>query len=240
MTLAPLGFDFPVMSALSIRPPWQVEQDEYLPELEEELRHRRPFYARMVARGTMAAQEAERHLALWEAVIADVAAAPGAGSGASRACRPFLWHEKVRELRRELQLRRNAWPRKIGSPTLPISAAQAALRMERLEAVHWRYWVKLDHCDEFGGPRCAEQTQRIRAYMWRVEDWERRAADAGDPGARPEFSTAATEAWFAAHPDCRAGAQLAEAVYLEAARALGFVGPERASLCSPARTEEVA
>jgi hypothetical protein len=221
MTLAPLTFAFPLMSEISRRPPFAIEPDECLLELEEEVAHRRTFYGRMVAQGKMSGADAGRHQALLAAILSDVAGKPSSA---------YSWDAKVRELRRELALRRNAWPKKIASPADPLDAAGAAKRMERLEAVHWRYWVRLDHWDPStpdGLASCDGRTRELRAFMWRVDQWERAEADAGNPAARPDRSSAAMEAWFHAHPDRRHPAAQIDAVYLEAAQALGFAPRER-------------
>lgn len=221
MTLAPLGFDFPLMSALSVRPPHAVAPGEWLAEIEEELATRERAYPVFVRERRMAEAEAARHIALFRAIAADFGGAPAPAA--------FPWDAKIRELRREIALRRNVWPKQIGQRRM--DAGKAALRMERMEAVHWRYWIALDHCDEFGQYTADREAQRerVRAYVWRVETWERAAADAGDPAARPEYSTASREAWLVARPDLRANAAAIDAALLDAARRHGFAKLEEAA-----------
>ncbi|MDP9412692.1 MAG: hypothetical protein M3Q08_01070 [Pseudomonadota bacterium] len=216
MTLQPLGFDFPLMSGLSRRPPYKVEPDEYLLEIDAELERRRRAYPMFVQERRMKPEEAERHIAILLAIRADFK-----GTGTSS---DIGWDAKIRELRRELALRRHTYPRQIGSRRL--NEAEAAQRMERLEGVHWRYWILLDFCDELELRDCLEQQRRTRAYLWRVDQWERTAADLGDPAARPHASTAAREAWFALRPERREPASRIEALYLEAARYYGFAPPQ--------------
>ncbi|HEV2747524.1 MAG TPA: hypothetical protein VGW34_09535 [Allosphingosinicella sp.] len=187
MTARPLGFDFPLMSELSRRPPWQVGGDEQLRELDEEIAHRRDFYPRLAARGAMSIDEGARHIAILLAIRADV------DGGADRA---ETWETKVRELRRELGLRRGAWPRKVAKPGDPLDEATARARMERLEAVHWRYWVRLEFCDDlcttgFPPPHFVASDAQyglIRARKWAAWEWERTALARGDPAARPDMA----------------------------------------------------
>lgn len=185
MTLAPLGFDFPLMSPLSTRPPHAVPREEMLIELDEELNARAHSYPLLVAQRRMKEEEARRHIAVLAAVRDDLAdpAAPAGRDG-------FPWDAKVRELRRELAIRRNAWPQAIRARRL--GAAEAARRMERLEAVHFAYFVDLDHADDASFPGsppphrlpCDARFGALRAHHWRVWQWERAALAAGHPAAR--------------------------------------------------------
>lgn len=202
----PLGFDFPLMSALSVRPPWAVPPGEWLEELDEELAARERAYPIHVRDRRMKQADADRHVGLLAAVRMDLVD--------DSTGRLFAWEDKVRELRRELAIRRNAWPRQIAGRRM--RAEDAARRMERLEAVHWRYWIALDFCDPLDNIRnCAAQREAVRAWAWRIDQWERAAADAGDRAARPDRSSEARAAFFAAHPD-----------RLAAARAHGFANME--------------
>lgn len=183
----PLTFGFALMSPLSARPPHAVPREEMLAEVEQELADRVPFYGRMVAAGKMEAGTANRHLDVLRSIGADLGGAPAPFA--------FSWDAKVREMRRELALRRNAWPRRIAKPADPLTEAAAARRMERLDAVHFLYWVGLFEADdEFAGralppphvlPSDGGSAGVIRAYLWRIWRWERAALAAGDPAARP-------------------------------------------------------
>lgn len=185
MTLAPLDFDFALMSPLSRRPPHAVPREEMRAEIEQELADRAALYGRLVDKGKLAAADAARHVAILEAVRDDLdeAGAP-AGPG---------WEAKVRELRRELALRRNAWPKRLARPGDPLTEAAAARRMERLDAVHFLYWIEFFACDfgipaDLGPGRTLDQAlDRVRAWAWRVSAWEREAARRGDPAARPHL-----------------------------------------------------
>ncbi|HEY0149888.1 MAG TPA: hypothetical protein VGB70_12905 [Allosphingosinicella sp.] len=220
----PLTFDFPMMSPLSQRPPFAVPAGEYLLELDEELAVRARSYPVFIEQRRMTGREAERHVLLLQAIRADIAgAAPPGGH-------PLPFEAKVRELRRELAIRRNAWPGQVEARRM--DGTQAARRMERLEAVHWRYWIDMFTADDvFNGVTDREErTAMIRAWMWAREDWQRRAADAGDRAARLEWSTAAQQAAeaeaFAKDPTARAYNQYLDALYLAAARRFGFAPQE--------------
>lgn len=163
----PLGFDFPLMSAISRRSPWSIEADEMLLEVDEELAHRRTFYKRLVDRGQLGEEEAVRHIAVLLAIRSDLA---------GHWDRSVAWEAKVRELRRELQLRRNAWPKRIASAAHPLSADEARRRMERLDALHVRYWMDLWFHD---GTR-----DDMRRHGAEREAWERAEHAAGNPVAR--------------------------------------------------------
>lgn len=177
MTANPLAFDFPLMSPLSVRPPHAVPREEMLAEVEQELVDRRGFYQRMVDREKMSAAEAERHIALLDAVRADLAGDDGGMA-------TWGWTDKVRELRRELAIRRAAWPKRIAKPGDPLDQATAVRRMERLDAVHFLYWIELFACDAWqAGPTLADTLDQVRAWTWRVEAWEMCAMLAGGPGA---------------------------------------------------------
>lgn len=238
--LKPLDFDFPVMSELSVRPPHAVSVEEMIAEVGQERADRESFYRRLVAKGTMSQADCDRHIALVGAILSDLKA--GFGSAES-----FGWDVKVRELRRELQLRRNRWPKRIGSPSDPLDKATATRRMERLEAVHFHYWVELFGADdEFGGGRGGfdpphflpsdARYGRLRAHYGRIWTWEREALRLGAPAARPGMAV------FYAKVD--AGEPDAVGIwnhYLFCAERCGFIQPEepRAALCPDPRLEPV-
>lgn len=181
MTLKPLDFDFPLMSGLSRRPPHAVDQDELLLEVDEELAHRRKFYGRMVERGKLKREDAARHIAVLLAIRSDLA---------GRWDRSYSWEEKVRELRRELAMRRNMWPRAVASATHPLNSVEAARRMERMEALHFAYWMRLDFYESsapIGTPAAHEEMRALGAQR---EAWERAEHEAGNPAARAYLAPA--------------------------------------------------
>jgi hypothetical protein len=219
MAAEPLGFDFPLMSPLSVRAPHAVPREEMLAEVEQELADRRGFYGRMVARQKMSAGDAARHIDTLTAIGADLRE-PGLPT--------YSWADKVRELRRELAIRRAAWPRRIAKPGDPLDEATAIRRMERLDAVHFAYWIQLfESDDEFHGrslapphflPSDGSAMGVIRAYVWRIWDWERRALAAGDPAARPAMA-----AFYAAMDDPASEEAALWDHYRHCAARLGFV-----------------
>lgn len=151
MTLKPLiGDAFPLASVGAAQAPHMVERGDMLIELDEELDKRLRVYPAQVARGTMTQDASDRHLALWRAIVADHHRGEAAIARLMR--RPYAidaaplaldWDGKVRELRRELAMRRNAYPKWIASPTNPLTAPAAARKLAAIDAVHWRYWMEL-------------------------------------------------------------------------------------------------
>lgn len=230
MTLKPLAFDFPLMSDLSVRPPHAVPADEGLAEVRQELAEREGFYRRLVAKGTMAQADADRHIAIFAAIAADLTA--DARSAGQLPSSTFAWDAKVRELRRELALRRNRWPKRIDAPSDPLDQATAVRRMERLEAVHFRYWVELFGADDqfrdgagFEPPHYLPSDARhgrIRAFYGRIWAWERDALARGDPAARPAMA--------AFYAQVEAGEPEAAGIwdhYMFCAERCGFIQEER-------------
>lgn len=157
MTARPLERDFPLRSPLSVRLPIDVPRDELLLELEEEMDKRRRVYPGFVDRQTMTQDQANHHLAVWQALIDDHRRIDAMGDIYQRVgMGPQLrthndppwrgtWDGRVRELRRELALRRTTYPKWIASPTNPLTQADARQKLERLDAIHHRYWCGLEH-----------------------------------------------------------------------------------------------
>lgn len=137
MALEPLTDAFEMRGPMAMRAPWQVPRDEHLLELRAELDRRRTVYRGLVDRNTLTAEQAKRYCAILRGAIAHYD---------HRAPRePGVDHDMiVRELRREIALRRNAYPKWVKSPTHALSADAAATHMERIEAVHWSFWMDLD------------------------------------------------------------------------------------------------
>lgn len=210
MTLHPLGFDFPLTSALSTRPPHAVNREEQRAELERELADRSTFYQRMVERGKMDEAAAAGHIDTLRAIADDLDGDAGAGSRHS-------WDAKVRELRRELAIRRSAWPKRIANGADPLDQPTASLRMERFEAVHFAYWIELRYCDEFGsGATLDEMLDHVRARVFEVMAWEREQWLAGGDAARIVRPRMAQ--FYAELRDGRAGAMLVWNAHEAAAR----------------------
>ena len=143
--------DFPLASPGS-RPPADVFLLKRLAEARRELDDRRRFYPQQVAQGRMTELDMEHELRIFAAIVDDLEAArrldetgvwamPGAGDGPlDPEAVHQAWQAKVRALRRELAMRRNFYPKRIEQGRL--TADDAAKQLERLEAVHWMYWVE--------------------------------------------------------------------------------------------------
>lgn len=171
-------FDFPLMSELSQRPPHAIPHDEVMDELNQELEWRRAVYPRQVERKTMTKPEADLHIDILAAIRDDlnhvyhVARQTWVGQRHG-------WATKVAELRRELAIRRGAWPRRIANVADPMSSGVAVRRMEALEALHFKYWMELFGSDrEFPGVGEAV-LDAIRAAHWRRWTWYQDAQTRG-------------------------------------------------------------
>jgi len=158
MTARELERDFPLRSALAVRAPIDVPEDEQLLELEDELAKRRRVYPGFVERGTMTEEQASHHINVWQALIDDhrrtaAKVAHWQRHGFERPATRLMndppwrgtWDGRIRELRRELALRRTAYPKWIANPTNPLTEAEARRKLERLDAIHHRYWIGLEH-----------------------------------------------------------------------------------------------
>lgn len=222
MTLRPLTFDFPLMTPpvdrgenqppliLSRRAPWTIEPADMCGELARELSHRRSFYPRLVAESRMKQSEADHHIALLDAIHRDMT-----GIDVDRAA-TGTWDPKVRELRREIAMRRALWPKRIAAGRM--READATPHMEALEAVHFQYWIRLDHWDmncgrppETSGALDGEaatlstRLEPIRRQQALVQDWLWHAHQAADP-AIAGYLTPEQIAWHQAHQQERQAA----------------------------------
>ncbi|QNQ09290.1 hypothetical protein [Sphingomonas alpina] len=167
MTGRPLTDDFAMKSSLAVRAPRAVPLDEQMIELQTELERRIRVYPGLVAADKLKQEEADQHIAVWRAIIADhhrLAASIARHCHQAYAVNPapycFDWPTRVRELRRELQLRRNAYPKWIDAPANPLTVATAAQKLECLDAVHARYWHQLF---AFSPPHVARDADPARA-----------------------------------------------------------------------------
>lgn len=104
-------------------------------KLEAELDRRRRLYPRSVERRTMPPETMEHELAIFAAMLDDYHRSP-------LDPRPFRfdWRTRIVALRRELAMRRTAYPKWAASPSNPLTEAEARDRLERLDAVYHRYW----------------------------------------------------------------------------------------------------
>ncbi|ARS27643.1 hypothetical protein [Sphingomonas sp. KC8] len=176
----PLDFTFPLTTPprdrgpdkdplrLSVRPLHTIGIDEMLAELRRTCEYRHQLYPRSVETGRMTRDEMLHHIALIEQILDDMTPAVpdlpwpeqlrfDQEKQDRRKRSGFLWPDKVRELRREIALRRNAWPKAIADGRRNVIEARTA--MERLEAVHWRYWIACDHFEP------ADTHDAIRAHV---------------------------------------------------------------------------
>ncbi len=192
MTRQPLTDDFAMRSLGTTAAPHLVDTRDMLIELEEELDKRVRVYPGHVERQLMKREDAEHHIAVWRAIIADfhraeAAAARRAGHGYAFDPAPYThdWEARMRELRRELATRRNAYPKWIASPANPLTAEAAARKLTRLDAVHWRYWMRLFAFDERDDAidltRLAHAAER--EMLNRAPAWREASASGGIPAA---------------------------------------------------------
>ena len=185
MTAPPLAFDFALATPaidraggpllLSIRPLWSIDRAEQLAELGREIGYRATAYPRMVDTGRLKQADADRHVRILESVLLDL------DDVADRPRATGTWPAMIRELRRELALRRNLWPKLIDSGRM--KPADACRHMEALEAAHWACWIELRGIDsEFpAGTPAAQSSAIIHGLFAQREIWLERAAAEGHP-----------------------------------------------------------
>ena len=130
-----LAWDFPEQSPGAVRQPASVPLAEQRAELEAELDRRRRLYPRSVDRNTMTAATMEHELAVFSAMIDDY-------RRSLQDPRPYTldWRSRIIALRRELAMRRTAYPKWVASGSNPLTQADATVRLERLDAVYHQYW----------------------------------------------------------------------------------------------------
>lgn len=176
--------DFPLRSALAVRAPRDVTIEEQRLGLEDELERRMRTYPGHVSRNAMTQADADRQIALCRVLVDDArriewhrARAIAADRGQPAPIEPrghphsFGWEDRVRELRRDIAIRRNAYPRWIASATNPMTAEKAAIAFDWLDAVHYRYAIDLD-C--FTGPDLAPADDHARiAWIATTEQQDR-------------------------------------------------------------------
>jgi len=165
VTVRPLTEPFALRSDLARCNPWQVPFARLAGEVAAELQRRREAYAHRRADDAETRADRDRHLAAWAVIADDLTrdAAPMRAWPADRAqavgplaCLPYTrpamddgpayaldWPTRVRELRRELALRRAQYPRRIARPTDILTADAAATALEAIDAAHWRVWAGL-------------------------------------------------------------------------------------------------
>lgn len=199
MTGAPLSADFPWRSPLSQRAPGHgVPLLDQLAAVEAELARRRAptGYQRQVDKGALTAAQAAEHIAILDAIRHDLATdcfpaernlalAQGREppSPPHRAGPDFPWEAKVREIRRELAIKRNTLPRHVASATNPMSEPEARRILECWDALHWLYFAYLAGFDRPLHERLAfiaeREAGRARGPAWRDHVGETGAVDPG-------------------------------------------------------------
>lgn len=145
-----LSADFPLRSQQSVRHPSDIRQAEKIAELNEETRRRNQVYPRFIKTGSLSEEAARHQQAVWSAITIDYQRLAACSSWRDKPDYvrfPFTgdWRGRVAEIRRELQLRRNAYPKWIAAPTNSMDAATATRKLEVLDAIHDDYWCHLRH-----------------------------------------------------------------------------------------------
>lgn len=195
--MTPLDFTFTPMSATSHRAPWSIDLDEQEAELRDELADRRDLYPALVAKGRGLTQEdADRHILVWDEIVADCTVIPAdvpadrwgrltAEARRRRLEARILWEEKVREIRREIAIRRRSYAGKVEKGRMLAGIAHE--KIERLEAVHWRYWITgfvWSDCLQDRAP--ADVARLFRDFEVPRIEWHIAAIDAGERWAQPD------------------------------------------------------
>lgn len=214
MTARPLAHDFAPRSELADRAPGDVTFADMLRELADERTQRATTYPHLINKGTLSAPDAARHMAIWRAIEADFAAAaphqdrPGTPEANAAAPKNAVsWDDKIRELRRELALRRTAYPKWIAKPVHPLTATEGARKLAALDAIHWRYWHRLFAFTPAGiGPRtdlarlawiATREAERAKARADRNtgREVQRTLVDAPAPARRINPDRVAASRW---------------------------------------------
>lgn len=141
----------------------QMQFCEIVGELDGELARRRTRYPELVAKQALAQAEADHQIELLAAVIADVRHYSD-DRRETPADDSHAYFAKVNCLRRELEIRRNAYPGRIAKYPLRIGDFRHGI--ERLEAAHDWYW---------NGPglNCIGGRDAYAAEMNRRDEWMR-------------------------------------------------------------------
>lgn len=129
--------DFALHCDLTDGYPQPVTRADMIREIELELAFRRATYPKRIELGRIDAAAAERQIAILGEIRDQL---PHPGNNHAEGDALFTWSDKVLELRREITMRRQLYPRWIASPQSQLTRAAAAERLARLEAVHELYW----------------------------------------------------------------------------------------------------
>lgn len=146
----PLANDFTLLSP-GARHPNEIYLAKQLAEIRRELDYRRRFYGDWVNKGRLTELAKAHEIAMFEEIEHDFVALqrldetgiwsdPGSGDEPlDIAAVHDAWQAKVRALRREIMLRRNTYRKRVDQGRM--SPEDATKHLERIEAVHWRYWM---------------------------------------------------------------------------------------------------
>lgn len=160
------------LTADYIGPPYlAVSRTDMMAEVAEELRYRRSTYPKRISLGRMNQGEADRQIAIFTEIAAEL---PSPGNDHSEPDPAFSWSDKVNELRREITMRRQLYPRWIDSPQSPLTKVRGCLRMARLEAVHEIYWYLccFSGIDRDMAARILDTRHEQRAANQGIAPWE--------------------------------------------------------------------
>jgi len=140
-----------------------VEKLAMLAELREEAQHRRDWYPKAVEKCRMTELEMAHEINLIDALVEDFASEPGR----PRPRNGFGWAQKVNALRREIMIRRHAYPKWVAKGRMTDLVARH--KLTAIEAAHAWYWHHgLDFMD---GADAAEIRRNIRAEIHRRANW---------------------------------------------------------------------
>lgn len=162
--------------------PETITVQQQLDELDRELHARRAAYPRRIQNGQLSQEEADYHLAEFQVLVDDARARQalivwhdgGKQAEAWAALQRldarvadhmtrWTWSDLVAGLRREIDLRRRGYPRWIAKGSLTKDDARH--RLERLEAVHFKWW-RLGH--HYMPDQLAREPWTASALQWEI------------------------------------------------------------------------
>lgn len=114
-----------------------IDRADLVAEIEVELVYRRATYPKRIELGRIDPDQADRQIAIMGEIRDQL---PHPGNNHAEGDADFTWSDKVRELRREITMRRLLYPGWIADPKSPLTRETAILRLARIEYVHELYW----------------------------------------------------------------------------------------------------
>lgn len=106
-------------------------------ELRYEIEQRKQLYPQLIAKGKLDRNEANREVAIFKVIAEEIR------TGEPIEDDRFTWHDRVHALRRELNLRRATYPKRIAKGKM--APEDADRHLELLDCIHYLYW-----CNGFG------------------------------------------------------------------------------------------